>query len=65
MKAQPYLMLVSFETGFFSVALEPVLKLAIVDQAGLELTRDLPASASLVLGLKACIATTWQLVLIT
>ena len=29
----------------FSVALEPVLKLALVDQAGLEL-RDLPASAS-------------------
>ena len=31
-----------------------------VDQAGLELTRDLPASASQVLGLKVC-ATTTQL----
>ena len=36
----------------FSVALEPVLELALVDQAGLEL-RDPPASASRVLGLKA------------
>ena len=27
-----------FETGFFCVALEPVLELALVDQAGLELT---------------------------
>ena len=32
----------------------PVLELALVDQAGLEL-RDLPASASQVLGLKACV----------
>ena len=39
----------------FSVALEPVLELALVDQTGLEL-RDLPASASRVLGLKACIS---------
>jgi hypothetical protein len=41
-----------FETGFFSIALA-VLELNFVDQAGLEL-RNPPASASRVLGLKAC-----------
>jgi hypothetical protein len=40
-----------FKTGFLCIALA-VLEL-FVDQAGLEL-RNLPASASLVLGLKAC-----------
>ena len=44
----------------FSVALEPVLELALVDQAGLKLHKDSPAFASQVLGLKAC-ATTAQL----
>ena len=34
----------------------PVLELALVDQAGLKL-RDLPASASQVLGLKVCATT--------
>ena len=43
----------------FSVALELVLELALVDQAGLEL-RDPPASASSVLGLKAC-TTPWPI----
>jgi hypothetical protein len=48
-----------FETGFLCVALA-VLELAhFVDQAGLEL-RNPPASASQVLGLKACATTTWQ-----
>ena len=42
-----------------SVALVPVLELALIDQAGLELNRDPPASG--VLGLKAC-TTTAQLV---
>jgi hypothetical protein len=40
-----------FETGFLCIALA-VLELIFVDQAGLEL-RNLPASASQVLGLKA------------
>ena len=48
-----------FETEFLCVALEPVLELALVNQAGLEL-RDPPASASSVLGLKEY-ATTAQL----
>ena len=47
---------------FWFLETEPVLELAIVDQAGLEL-RDPPASASRVLGLKACTTTTVQLVL--
>ena len=50
-----------FQTGFLCVALValvPVLELALVDQAGLEL-RDPPASASQMLGLKVC-ATTAQ-----
>ena len=34
-----------FRQGF-SVAVEPVLKLALIDQAGLELTEIQPASAS-------------------
>jgi hypothetical protein len=46
-----------FETGFLCVALA-VLELTLVDQAGLEL-RNLPASASQVLGLKACATTAW------
>ena len=37
----------------FFVALEPVVELVLVDQAGLKL-RDPPASASQVLGLKVC-----------
>ena len=41
----------------FSVALEPILELALVAQAGLEF-RDPPASVSQVLGLKACATTT-------
>ena len=45
-----------FETGFVCVALA-VLILNSADQAGIEL-RDLPASASQVLGLKVCI-TDW------
>ena len=40
----------------FSLALEPVLELALVAQTDLKL-RDLPASASQVLGLKACATT--------
>jgi hypothetical protein len=44
-----------FETGFLCVALA-VLERHSVDQAGLEL-RNLPASASQVLGLKACATT--------
>ena len=42
----------------FTVVWEPVLELAIVDQAGLKL-RDPSASASQVLGLKACATTAW------
>jgi hypothetical protein len=42
-----------FETGFLCVALA-----VLIDQAGLEL-RNLPASASQVLGLKACVTTAW------
>ena len=38
----------------FSVVLEPVLELALVDQAGLKL-RDSPASSSRVLALKLCV----------
>jgi hypothetical protein len=41
-----------FETGFLCVALA-ALELTLVDQAGLE-HRNPPASASQVLGLKAC-----------
>ena len=41
----------AFSRQGFSVALEPVLELAFIDQAGLEL-RDVPASASQVPGLK-------------
>jgi hypothetical protein len=44
-----------FETGFLCVALA-VLELTLLDQAGLEL-RNPPASASQVLGLKACATT--------
>jgi hypothetical protein len=44
-----------FETGFLCVVLA-VLELTLVVQAGLEL-RNLPASASHVLGLKACATT--------
>jgi hypothetical protein len=44
-----------FETGFLCIALA-VLELTFVDQAGLEL-RNPPASASRVLGLKACATT--------
>ena len=43
----------------FSVVLEPVLELALVDQTGLEITEP-PASASLVLGLKAAPPPTTQ-----
>jgi hypothetical protein len=46
-----------FETRFLCIALAPV-ELTFVDQAGLEL-RNLPASASQVLGLKACTTTAW------
>jgi hypothetical protein len=48
-----------FKTEFLSVALG-VLELVLFSQAGLEL-RDPPASASRLLGLKACATTTWQL----
>ena len=48
-----------FETGDLCVSAIAVLELALVDQASLQL-RDLPASASQVLGLKVC-ATTAQL----
>jgi hypothetical protein len=41
-----------FETGFLSIALD-VLELTFVDQGGFEL-RNLPASASRVLGSKVC-----------
>jgi hypothetical protein len=44
-----------FETGFFCIALT-VLELTFVDQDSLEL-RNPPASASRVLGLKACTTT--------
>jgi hypothetical protein len=44
-----------FETGFLCIALA-ILKLTLVDQAGPEL-RNPPASASQVLGLKACATT--------
>jgi hypothetical protein len=44
-----------FKTGFLCAALA-VLELTLFDQAGLEL-RDRPASASQVLGLKACATT--------
>jgi hypothetical protein len=47
-----------FETGFLCIALA-VLELTFVDQAGLEL-RNPPASASPVLGLKACATTPGQ-----
>ena len=44
-----------FETGFLCVALEPVLSLALVDQAGLKLMEiNQPASSSRVLRLKVC-----------
>ena len=43
----------------FTVVVEPVRELGLVDQTGLKL-RDLPATVSQVLGLKAC-ATTAQL----
>jgi hypothetical protein len=46
------------ETGFLCIILA-VLELTFVDQAGLEL-RNPPASASQVLGLKACATTAWQ-----
>ena len=46
--------LLFFKTGFLYVALEPVLELALEDEAGLKL-RDPPASASQVLGLKLCV----------
>jgi hypothetical protein len=49
--------LLFFETGFLCIALS-VLELT-VDQAGLEL-RNPPASASRVLGLKACATTPSQ-----
>ena len=51
-----------FSRHGFSVVLESVLELALLDQAGLEL-RDLPASASQVLGLKVC-ATTARLLIV-
>lgn len=41
-----------FKTGFLRVGLEPVLKLALIEQAGLEF-RDPTTSAYHVLGLKA------------
>ena len=47
-----------FSRQGFSVALEPVLELALVIQAGLKLT-EIPASASRVWGLKACAITAW------
>ena len=48
-----------FETGFLCVALVSVCPGTLsVDQAGLEL-RNLPASASQVLGLKVCATTVW------
>jgi hypothetical protein len=50
-----FFFLVFFKTGFLCVALA-VLELHSVDQAGLEL-RNPPASASRVLGLKACATT--------
>jgi hypothetical protein len=50
-----------FETGFLCIALA-VLELNSVDQAGLEL-RNLPASASRVLGLKECATTPGQMFL--
>jgi hypothetical protein len=51
-----------FETGFLCVA-QAALEFT-VDQAGLEL-RNPPASASRVLGLKACTTTPGQLMLLT
>ena len=45
-----------FSRQGLSVALESVLELSLVDQTGLEL-RTPPASASQVLGLKACATT--------
>ena len=50
---------VCFSRQSFSVALEPVLELALVDQAGLKFTEIHPASASQVLGLKACATIAW------
>jgi hypothetical protein len=47
---------VFFEIGFLCAALA-VLKLNSVDQAGLETHRDPPASASQVVGSKACATT--------
>jgi hypothetical protein len=47
---------VFFETGFLCVALAVCPGTHFVDQAGLELS-NLPASASQVLGLKACTTT--------
>ena len=47
-----------FKTGFLCVALA-VLELTSIDQAGLEL-RNPPASASQVLGLKACTTSAWH-----
>ena len=43
----------------FSVALQPVLELALVDQTGSKLTEILLPSASRALGLKVCVTTTW------
>jgi hypothetical protein len=51
------LFFVSFDTGFFCIA-PRCPGTHFVDQAGLEL-RNPPASASQVLGLKACTTTTW------
>ena len=56
-----YLSISRFSRQVFSVALEPVVELALVDQTGLKLTtiKDLPASTSQVLGLKGCATTAW------
>jgi hypothetical protein len=50
-------LVLGFEKGFLCIALA-VLELTFVDQAGLKF-RNSPASASQVLGLKACITTAW------
>ena len=51
-----FCLLFCFETGFLCVRNSPCPGTHFIDQVGLEL-RDLPASASVVLGLKACTIT--------
>ena len=55
-----FFLFVCFSTQGFSLTLEPVLELALADQAGLELT-EIYLTLPRVLGLKACATTTQRL----